>query len=58
MKIKHALHQYLYIQGTDEDAWTDYEVVVHFMAKDEESTIEYCEWAVGASQCLDSFDIL
>nr|XP_034332757.1 uncharacterized protein LOC105327902 isoform X2 [Crassostrea gigas] len=35
------------LSGADEDAWTDNEVVVNFLAHDEESGIEYCEWAVG-----------
>lgn len=37
----------MYIKGADEDAWTDNEIVVNFLAHDEESGIEYCEWAVG-----------
>ncbi|XP_078321865.1 uncharacterized protein LOC111103999 isoform X3 [Crassostrea virginica] len=31
----------------DEDAWIDSEVAVNFMANDDESGIEYCEWAIG-----------
>ena len=35
------------LEAADEDAWTDSEVVVNFMANDDESGIEYCEWAIG-----------
>lgn len=35
------------LSTTDEDAWTDNEVVMNFMVKDEESGIDYCEWAIG-----------
>ncbi|XP_056015772.1 uncharacterized protein LOC125675332 [Ostrea edulis] len=31
----------------DEDAWTDSEVVLKFMVTDEESDVDYCEWAIG-----------
>ncbi|XP_062606252.1 uncharacterized protein LOC134268062, partial [Saccostrea cucullata] len=31
----------------DEDAWTDNEVAVNFMVTDEESGIDFCEWAIG-----------
>ena len=34
-------------EAADEDAWTDNEVAVNFWAKDNESGIEYCEWAIG-----------
>lgn len=46
MQLKIIFFIYL---GADEDAWTDNEVVVNFLAHDEESGIEYCEWAVGSS---------
>ena len=36
--------------GGDEDAWTDNEVAVNFLVKDEESGIDYCEWAIGSSR--------
>ncbi|XP_052707847.1 uncharacterized protein LOC128183063 isoform X2 [Crassostrea angulata] len=35
------------LSTTDENAWTDNEVVMNFMVKDEESGIDYCEWAIG-----------
>ncbi|XP_061176007.1 uncharacterized protein LOC133184958 [Saccostrea echinata] len=31
----------------DEDAWTDNEVAVNYLVTDEESGIDYCEWAIG-----------
>ncbi|XP_061177042.1 uncharacterized protein LOC133185758 [Saccostrea echinata] len=32
---------------SDEDAWNDNKVIVNFARNDEESGIDYCEWAIG-----------
>ncbi|XP_062616047.1 uncharacterized protein LOC134277752 [Saccostrea cucullata] len=33
--------------NVDEDAWTDNEVAVNFEVEDEESGVDFCEWAIG-----------
>ena len=43
--------------GGDEDAWTDNEVAVNFLAKDDESRIDYCEWAIGSCLSVEKFPL-